>query len=167
MSHQLWALQNWLQGVAGKPATYHMLSRWTCVFRFILFYEGDLCQNQRWMMTLKILFYPENYFHLSLLQFDIIISTRIKSLGLSFSKPIKWGWMRPKVECSWETPGELVVTYADSRPSPLPLHPTPPHPTPANTHTTCSEAEVYMWDTGLRSKASRPGPEMKLRSNEP
>lgn len=40
------------------------------------------------MMTLKILFYHENYFHLSLLQFAIIISTRIKSLGLSFSKPI-------------------------------------------------------------------------------
>lgn len=39
-------------------------------------------------MTLKILFYHENYFHLSLLQFAIIISTRIKSLGLSFSKPI-------------------------------------------------------------------------------
>lgn len=40
------------------------------------------------MMPLKILFYHENYFHLSLLQFAIIISTRIKSLGLSFSKPI-------------------------------------------------------------------------------
>lgn len=40
------------------------------------------------MMTLKFLFYHENYFHLSLLQFAIIISTRIKSLGLSFSKPL-------------------------------------------------------------------------------
>ena len=88
-----------------------MFGTGTWVFCLYCFIKGICTKKKKkrewWLL---FLFYPENEFHLPLLQSAINIATWSKSLGLSFSKLLNEKVeLDPKLECSWETPSSVCI----------------------------------------------------------